>query len=130
MPNHDVEMDPLVDALTRLAAPAEQQIVELLRRGSSVWVDELALGYDEAVQLVIGERGVALPFATLDLLEDVDELLTSLAGDPDAWTPTALLDRDEWRGVRRAAILVLAAMSRRLTETPLAVDCPSPDNSD
>ena len=116
-------IDRLRDSLLWLAAPAEQQIAELISLGLGFCADELARVFDDAVRLVASPRRPILPVATLQLLEDLDEQLAAMCDDPDAWTLTSLCDRTEWQRVRRTARRALVALSdRRPTlERPVAI---------
>ena len=113
----------LRESLLWLAAPAEQQVAELISLGLGFCADELARVFDDAVRLVAAPRRPILPTATLELLEELDEQLAALCDDPDAWTLTSLCERTEWQRVRRTARRALLALSdRRPTlERPAAV---------
>lgn len=116
-------IDRLRDSLLWLAAPAEQQVGELISMGLGTCADELARVFDDAVRLVASPRRPILPFATLELLEELDEQLASMCDDPEAWTLTSLCERTEWQRVRRIARRALVALSdRRPTlERPVAL---------
>jgi hypothetical protein len=117
-------IDRLRDSLLWLAAPADQQVAELISVGLGFCADELARVFDDAVRLVSSpRRNPILPMSTLQLLEELDEQLTTLCDDPEAWTLTSLCERTEWQQVRRTARRALVALSdRRPTlERPVAI---------
>jgi hypothetical protein len=116
-------IDRLRDSLLWLAAPAEQQLSELISMGLCTCADELARVFDDAVRRIAGPRRPILPLATLQLLEDLDEQLARMCDDPEAWTLTSLCERTEWQRVRRTARRALLALSdRRPTlERPVAI---------
>ena len=77
-----------------------------LRTIGDVSVDELALEFDEAMNLIW------IPLETGDIIDEqlvgahkVDELLLSFSGrsNADKWTEDALATSEEWRRVRAAA---------------------------
>jgi hypothetical protein len=110
MPNYPSAIAPLVASLTWLAAPAEQQIEELMRLGAGSWVDALVQDFDEAMRLATWRRRPILGDEALVVLEQLDELILELGAEPEAWTFTALCEHPGWQRVRRTAIRALAAL--------------------
>jgi hypothetical protein len=116
-------IDRLRDSLLWLAAPAEQQVSELISLGLSTCADELARVFDESVQGLARPHQPILPLATVQLLARLDEQLAAMGDDPAAWTLTSLCERAEWQRVRRTARRALVALSdsRPTLERPVAI---------
>lgn len=96
----------LQEALTRLAAPAEEQIAHLRRM--EVWpsVDELALELDDLMKLLPEalNRG-EVSHEEEALIRQVGEVLGTMSGEEKAalWDANQLAVAEEWEQVRRLA---------------------------
>jgi hypothetical protein len=91
----------LLEALKRLAAPAEEQVAYLRGLGSFPSLDELALEFDD----VFGPPGTPPPDgAWEDALRSLDAVLNAMSGRENShlWIADAL-DGPEWAAVRALA---------------------------
>jgi hypothetical protein len=102
---------PLLDAVKRLAAPADEQAAYLRRLGSYPALDELALEFDDALAPARCASGGSK--AWQDGLRHIDAKLDSMSGEQNAslWDVDAL-DGSEWAEVRDLARKALAARPR------------------
>ena len=98
--------DQLRESLTRLAAPASDQLKYLKTLLSYPSTDELALDLYELVLLAdqrVQER--VITSAERNAIKSVSEKLNVMSGRDNAhlWTPEALLKAEEWQEVRDLA---------------------------
>jgi hypothetical protein len=108
--------DQLHESLTRLAAPATDQLKHLRTLLSYPSTDELALDLYELVLLAdqrVQER-VITP-AQRDAIQSVSEKLNAMSGPHNAhlWTPEGLLKAKEWQQVRELAAHSLKLLDLR-----------------
>jgi hypothetical protein len=105
----------LIEALTRLAAPASEQIAYVnLGRGLPVHIDELALELDDVYVLVPQLVGARWLTARQEALITVVSLrLGAMSGEHNGelWTERALRECAEWKMVRALAIQALAELT-------------------
>lgn len=97
-------IEALQSALADLAAPAAEQEVILRRLGDPEAVDELALAFDDANQMVpqLRERGL-LTDAAVRILLELDGLLLAMSGPSGPWSVTDLPKSEQWASVRALA---------------------------
>jgi hypothetical protein len=96
----------LVGCLTRLAAPADEQVKYLKEIGVYPSIDEIALEFHDVALLVPGKTSAGeMSTATKVAIERLDSQLSSFSGDVNAhlWTPDALASAKEWHQVRSLA---------------------------
>jgi len=98
--------------LTRLAAPAAEQLHYLRGLGPSLVVDELALEFDDIAEATATTAGV-LSADQQEAVRSVGEQLESMSGSERRylWTPEALEETAEWETVRQRASLALLRLA-------------------
>lgn len=105
----------LAETLVMLAASADEQAAWVARHQ---WhTDELALDFDWAngwVPWSVHERSPGLLSSVLhDLLQRIDDCLTSMSGqsDPERWSPKGLATDPRWAEVRHLSSQALAEIA-------------------
>jgi hypothetical protein len=111
----------LLEAIERLADPAEQQIAWLQEVGTYPSADELALEFDDWFQLAdqLVEAWIITPEA-VDAMKPIDALLDEMSGPKPFWSPEALTHAPEWEQIREHARQVLALIPRSWQPSPNA----------
>lgn len=100
-------LQPLIDVLARLAAPAPDQIEYLTGLGVADLADELALEFDDLYRARVPHLEDASPEAA-SACRELDRLLSD---DRLGWT-FADLESTEWEGVRATAAAASTALIR------------------
>ena len=106
----------MVEAVERLAAPADQQVAYLKRLGTAPCADELALELNYIVAMLdqFVAQGLLSPVQA-SAIQAVDQKLDQMSGsqNDELWWEEALHRRPEWAEVRRLAATALAELSGR-----------------
>ena len=106
--------DALRSALAALAAPAPEQEASLRHLGVPGAVDELALTFDDANQMVAQLCAAGwLTDATVTLLRDLDGQLLAMSGPDGPWALTDLHGSEQWAVVRNLARAAIDSMTTR-----------------
>lgn len=104
-------VEQLRDALKVLAMPAEAQLQHV--GGLHADLDEIALEFDDIapVRAALVDAGELTP-AQASTIDAVDRQLLDMSdAGPSRWTAEAASDGDDWRELRRLALLALDALT-------------------
>ncbi|MET9632101.1 hypothetical protein ABZX92_32035 [Lentzea sp. NPDC006480] len=94
---HELPTTGLREAVSWLAAPAEEQLAYLKSIGTAPSADELALEFDDVKHLCPDEPAAAA------LTGRIDALLDAMSGPGPVWHTDSLATSPQWAEVRRLA---------------------------